>query len=215
MKFLTFRRYWLDQLLSETHFYGKVLDIGGKKENKRGQFRPPLEKVTSWEYLNIDETTSPDYLCSCDAIPVDDETFDVVLIADVLEHLEKPEVTLAEALRILKKGGRLVATIPFLYPIHPDPYDFQRWTPTKIELEFRKAGFDVTQLKFMGGFLAVAYDLFHVFLGTGSSNRQTLKIRVINSLVMPVLAKVFMWLDKHFIHKSKTITTGFYIIAIK
>ncbi len=51
---ITFTRHYLDQFLMETNFFGKVLDIGGKKENKRGKFVPPIEKVESWEYLNTD-----------------------------------------------------------------------------------------------------------------------------------------------------------------
>jgi len=109
---ITFRRHYLDKFLSGTRFYGRVLDIGGKKENKRGQFRPPLDKVENWEYLNIDETTNPDYFCSAESIPVKDETFDMVLMTEVLEHLEHPELVLAEAHRVLKKKGVLVATMP-------------------------------------------------------------------------------------------------------
>lgn len=105
MKFLTFRRYWLDKLFAKTKFHGKVLDIGGKKGNKRGHFRPPLDKVESWEYLNIDSATNPDYLCSSDSIPVNNEMFDTVLLIEVLEHLKNPEVTLAEVSRVLKKRG--------------------------------------------------------------------------------------------------------------
>jgi hypothetical protein len=54
---LTFRRYYVDTLLSATDFSGRVLDIGGKKEKKRGQFRPHLDQVEKWEYLNINPET--------------------------------------------------------------------------------------------------------------------------------------------------------------
>ena len=131
MSFITFRRYYLDKVLSDIKFYGKVLDVGGKKENKRGTFRPPLDKIESWEYLNIDESTNPDYLCSADNIPVDDNTFDIVMLAEVIEHLENPIAVLNECYRVLKKDGKIVVTIPFLNALHADPYDFQRWTDVK------------------------------------------------------------------------------------
>lgn len=211
----TFRRHYIDTLLTETDFHGKVLDIGGKKENKRGVFRPPLEKVDSWEYLNIDKSTSPDYLCSAENIPVDDGFFDMVLMAEVLEHLEDPQSVLNEVSRALKTGGQLVITMPFLFPIHNDPTDLQRWTPEKIKLEFKKVGLIVTQLKAMGGLFAVFHDLIHVSLGTASKNSKAFKNRFARKFIMPTLAKICGWFDKHYMYKSKIITTGFYIIATK
>jgi hypothetical protein len=80
MSFITFRRHYLDEFLYKTKFCGRVLDVGGKKDNKRGLFRPPLDDVESWEYLNIDEATNPDYSCSADDIPVDNENFDIVML---------------------------------------------------------------------------------------------------------------------------------------
>jgi ubiquinone/menaquinone biosynthesis C-methylase UbiE len=202
-------------LLSETPFHGRVLDIGGKKENKKGRFCPPLDKVVSWEYVNIDTNSNPDYVCSAESLIINDKTFDVVLMAEVLEHLEKPQDALAEASRVLKKGGQLVCTMPFMYPIHADPYDFQRWTPKKIEMDFNKAGFTVVRLEHMGGFFAVVYDLFHVALKDASKNSRAFKNRVIDKCFMPVIGRIFAWLDRCYIYKSKTITTGFYIVATK
>ncbi|CAN2048456.1 hypothetical protein GMMP1_580026 [Candidatus Magnetomoraceae bacterium gMMP-1] len=121
-----------------------MLDVGGKKENKRGQFRPPLHTVEKWEYLNIDKATTPDYLCSADRIPVQNETFDFVLMTEVIEHLEKPADILSEINRVLKKSGAVIMTMPFLFPIHSDPSDYQRWTPEKIKLECEKANFTNT-----------------------------------------------------------------------
>jgi ubiquinone/menaquinone biosynthesis C-methylase UbiE len=212
---LTFRRYYLDKFLFNVFFKGKILDIGGKKDNKRGLFRPPLDKVDSWEYLNIDETTNPDYSCSADDIPVDDETFDMVMLAEVIEHLEKPAEVLNECSRVLKKDGKLIATIPFMYALHADPYDFQRWTDVKIRLELEKIGFQNIQIEAMGSVFAVIYDLLHVSLNMESKNRDAIKNKIIRKFIMPVLSKIFLWLDRKYMYKSKSITTGYSIEAIK
>ena len=44
-------------------------------------------------------------------LPFADNTFDVVLVAHVLEHMAVPEVALAELCRVLKPGGVLIACV--------------------------------------------------------------------------------------------------------
>jgi SAM-dependent methyltransferase len=47
-----------------------------------------------------------------DDLPFDDETFDVVVAGELLEHLAQPARTVAEAHRVLVPGGRLVGSVP-------------------------------------------------------------------------------------------------------
>lgn len=214
MKHISFRRYWLDKFLAETDFTGKVLDVGGAKVNKRGCFRPDLDKVQSWEYLNIDEKTCPDFLCSSENIPVQNSSYDVVLITEVLEHLEYPEQTLKEAFRVLKDGGKLILSMPFLYPVHAHPFDYQRWTPEKIKLELTKIGFAGIQIKAMGGFFAVLYDLSCAFLNDDNC-RFSLGRRIIRKFIMPAFIYIYRVFDKWLEPANQKITTGFYVLAVK
>ena len=66
---------------------------------------------------------------------------DGFLLCEVLEHTSKPENILSEAYRILKPGGSGLITMPFLFGIHADPFDYQRWTNTKLEVTLRSIGF--------------------------------------------------------------------------
>jgi len=45
-------------------------------------------------------------------LPFADETFDVVIISEVLEHLGEDDRALAEISRVLKRGGKLAASVP-------------------------------------------------------------------------------------------------------
>jgi len=217
MSFLTFRRYYLDQMLLSQKYYGKVLDVGGKKDNKRGVFRPALENVKSWEYLNIDVDTNPDYCCSADTIPVEDECFDMVLLNEVLEHLEDPKSVLQECYRVVKKGGMMIISMPFLYAIHADPYDFQRWTDVKLKQELQHAGFSYEHIsvKPMGSLFAVIYDLLYVSVNNASNDSQSLKNKLLRKVFLPLLKQMFLFLDKRYSYKSKFITTGYYVTAQK
>jgi len=50
-----------------------------------------------------------------DALPFDEESFDVVVLGELLEHLPLPGRTVAEARRVLRPGGRLVGSVPNAY----------------------------------------------------------------------------------------------------
>lgn len=61
-------------------------------------------------------------------IPVRSESVDGVLCTQVLEHTAQPAALLGEIRRILKPGGALVMTAPFVWEEHEQPYDFFRYT---------------------------------------------------------------------------------------
>ena len=51
-----------------------------------------------------------------------DNKFDCVIIGEVLEHIEEPEVFLEKAQEVMKKDGLLIVTVPFGLSKHPDHY---------------------------------------------------------------------------------------------
>jgi SAM-dependent methyltransferase len=66
---------------------------------------------------------------SADAIPVADESVDLVSFLDVLEHVEDDGAALAEAHRVLRPGGTLLVTVPayrFLWSVHDEALGHRR-----------------------------------------------------------------------------------------
>lgn len=203
----------LDKYLSKNInlMTGDVIDIGGKKGNKRGDFRPPLPQVKSWQYVNLDKSTNPDFCCSAERIPIPDDAFDTALLCEVIEHLEKPEKVLREAFRILKSRGVLIISAPFLFPVHADPYDFQRWTDTKIRFELESLGFSDVKINLMGGTGAVIYDLLLITF----MNVQNRYCKSLGLLGLKLTRPVFTVLDKALKSTERIITTGYFVIAKK
>lgn len=98
-------------------------------------------------------------ICS-DKVPFEDETFDLVLVLDVLEHVEKPSEMVAEIKRVLKKDGLFFTFIPcegdntnFIYWLqkfgflkgitkqcagHINQYSVEKWLKTIEEEGFKK-----------------------------------------------------------------------------
>lgn len=79
-----------------------------------------------------DEDTKGDLL----ALPFPDEAFDGVVLTEVLEHCIDPRAALAEVFRVLKPGGLLLVTSPFMWPDHrtEDYRDYWRFTEQGWEL---------------------------------------------------------------------------------
>lgn len=143
----------MDQLLSENSalMRGLVVDIGGKKRNRRGSFMPPEGNGTRWIYLNIDIEVAPDVIGNAEILPLKSNSVDCVVCCEVLEHIKHPERCCAEMFRILKPGGVLILSVPFLYPLHGDPNDYTRFTPDALRDMCK--GFENLTIIPMGGWL--------------------------------------------------------------
>jgi SAM-dependent methyltransferase len=95
------------------------------------------------------------FRCVADALPLGPGTVDVAVCTEVLEHVPDPGGVIGELMRILKPGGTAVVTTPFLYPLHEEPWDFQRLTRYQIERAARHAGFAVERLEVGGNEIEV------------------------------------------------------------
>ena len=57
-----------------------------------------------------------------------DGSVDAVISANTFEHLRHPDQAIAEIFRILKPGGHVWISVPFVFPFHADPDDYYRFT---------------------------------------------------------------------------------------
>ena len=74
-----------------------------------------------------------------DAMDMDiEEAFDVVLCANVLEHLPEPAKAVAGIRRALVPGGLSLVTVPMMYPLHDEPGDYWRFTVHGLRHLFRE-----------------------------------------------------------------------------
>lgn len=74
-------------------------------------------------------------------LPINDESVDIVVCNQVLEHVIDPEDSVLEAFRVLRPGGRYVGSVPHISPVHLEPFDFRRFTDLGLRKLFAEAGF--------------------------------------------------------------------------
>ena len=157
------RRYFVDEFYTR-HFdelerrVARVLDIGGHKHRKRGRFDANTRRV-EMVYANIDASREPDLLCDAGRVPAPDRSFDAVVLSEVVEHLAEPITALREAARLLRDGGVLLATAPFMFRVHPDPIDVGRYAPDWWARALGEAGFTDAQIEPQGAIGSVAAEI--------------------------------------------------------
>ena len=119
----------------------RVLDVGAG-EAPYAELFGHVEYLTSdWEHSVHPGARRADVVGSADDLPVDDAAFDAVINTQVLEHVRRPERVVAELYRVLKPGGRLYLTVPMVWELHEEPYDFYRYTPHSLRYLLEQAGF--------------------------------------------------------------------------
>lgn len=150
--YITYRRLWLDSALEAFahEMRGVVVDVGGKRENKRGAFQPPEGQAKSWWYVNLDMSTRPNVYGDVQRIPLRGKSVDCIICTEVLEHLPRPGRCVDEIRRLLRDGGLVLASVPFLYPVHADPFDYQRFTEDGLRNLFKE--FKTVEVHRMGGY---------------------------------------------------------------
>lgn len=136
----------LSYLSTFLHKKSKILIVGGGTIGSgMGEFiRKNKENIISFDIYN---SSNIDFIADAHAIPVKDNTFDLVIIQAVLEHVISPEVVVKEIKRVLKVNGMVYAETPFLQHVHEGAYDFTRYTVLGHRILFKdfyknKTGFN-------------------------------------------------------------------------
>lgn len=128
---------------------GEIIEIGASQKIFSSYADPSSNYVLS----NI--TNAPGFLY-LDALNngLADNSVDNYVCISVLEHIPDPFQMLSEVRRTLKPGGKLLLIVPFLYPFHPDPSDFFRFTDRGLAVLLK--GFRVIQAESLGNSLSTA-----------------------------------------------------------
>ncbi|WP_199096642.1 class I SAM-dependent methyltransferase [Dyella sp. ASV21] len=135
---------------------GIVIDLGcGTRPFERDILRY-ADHYMGVDWANSMHGLKADVLANLNMpLPLADDVADHVISLEVMEHLSEPDVMLAEAFRVLRRGGELTISTPFQWWIHEAPWDFQRFTRFGLEHHLTKAGFTDIIVRPTSGFWAM------------------------------------------------------------
>lgn len=114
----------------------RLLDVGSGAKPYEPFFRDAVA-----EYVGLDVANpAADLEGTVEDIPVADESFDIVLCTQTLEHANDPGRAVRELRRVVAPDGRVLASTHGVQVYHPNPDDFWRWTHAGLERLFRENG---------------------------------------------------------------------------
>ena len=110
----------------------------------------------NWIGIDIQEGYNVDMVMSAESLTFANDTFNACLCSEVLEHVVNPGQVLREIHRVLTKGGNVLITTMFAFPIHNYPSDYWRFSTEGLTLLLEQAGFVNVEIETAG---AISVDL--------------------------------------------------------
>lgn len=167
----------LRALLENRHLLtGTLLDIGCGLMPYRELLLKPQGATDKYIGLDLDipategyAKAKPDLLWDAKTIPLDNASADSIMLTEVLEHCFDPASVLKEGHRVLRQGGYVFITVPFLWPLHDVPYDEYRYTPFSLEKHLAAAGFGGIRVNALGGWNASLGQMLSLWLNRSGS----------------------------------------------
>lgn len=196
---------------------GILLDVGcGQMPYKKYI----LENSGVKKYISLDIESAidyggekPDLYWDGVTIPVDNASIDCVIATEVLEHCSFPDIIIKEICRVLKPQGKLVFTVPFLWPLHEVPHDAFRYTPFMLERLLSNNGFSQIDLKPLGGWDASLAQMIGLWVKRRGFRK---RYRIPLSLMAIPLIKILKWIDRKPVEYCEScMITGLSGVAVK
>lgn len=142
--------------LRSVELSGKVLDLGGEKRSDYSRVFGGSFVTTT---VNVAPGSGADIIADLEQpLPIEAGSYDGVLLLNVLEHIFEYRALLGETARVLKRGGQVVIVVPYLFPHHPSPSDFHRYSAEALRRSLEASDFSNIKIKALGtGVFAARY----------------------------------------------------------
>ncbi len=183
------------------------LDIGGGNSPYNNIFSPFSSK-----YISTDVRGYPtlDIISDATKLPLKNNSVGVILLIEVLEHIPATKEVLQEINRILRPGGHLVLTVPFIIGYH-DSVDYYRFTEDALKMLLKKNGFEIKILEKRGGIFSSLSGIIYQIPSSISGNHKVLSL-ILLLLLIPI---ILILPSFDFLDRKKSVTLGYDILCSK
>ncbi|MEW6715900.1 MAG: methyltransferase domain-containing protein [Chloroflexota bacterium] len=121
--------HFLEKHISRLDPEAIILDVGAG----RGDFAS-IFKLHHYISLDVYPYPEVDIVCDLTVInPFREASLDAIVLTNVLEHIYHTQTMLNTLAKLLKVGGVLLVSVPFLLKVHQAPYDFVRYTHYSLQ----------------------------------------------------------------------------------
>jgi ubiquinone/menaquinone biosynthesis C-methylase UbiE len=173
-----------------------------------------LLKDESISIVESDVSFGPRANIICDGhdLPFSNDSFDVVIIQAVLEHVLDPYRCVEEIYRVLKNDGLVYAETPFMQQVHMRQYDFTRFTHLGHRRLFRRFK-EIDSGAGVGPGTALAWS-YQYFLLSFTQRRTVRKVIVVFASITSFYLKFF---DYFLLRKPSSLdaASGLYFLGQK
>lgn len=164
----------------------RILDIGcgtGAMSKKLTEHGSVVSADFSPLALDFSRRRGITELCAADAmrLPFRDRSFDVIVALDILEHLSDDQAALSEFQRVLKPGGRVIATVP-AYKSLWSGHDvalmhFRRYVSREVRERFTLARLKIEKLSYA---MTLLYPIAWAFRRVGKLRKSEPKASLVH-----------------------------------
>lgn len=179
---------------------GNLLDFGcGAKP-----YKSLFNHVLSYTGVDLEneghshKNESIDFFYDGRSLPFDNNTYDSIFCSEVFEHIFNLNEILPELNRVLKHGGKILITCPFVWPEHEKPYDYARYTIYALHSELKKNNFNVVITDKSGDFFTAVFQLQVAYLNDVLLPKLTIPLLVnfAKKTIIPIVNIIGILLDK-------------------
>lgn len=161
---------------------GNVLDLGSKSRESSYYSYIQVQPDAKITFTDLVAASGVVQLDIEEKFPFDDQQFDQVIAFHVLEHVYGCQKSVGEMARVLKDGGELIVSMPFIYKYHPDPDDYYRFTDSALSRLGDEYGLRCKRIEYVGEGLFTMF-LTSIFRFGSSTNKVSNFLQTIAYLV--------------------------------
>lgn len=144
---------------------GRLLDFGCGTKPYRALFQVAEYTGTDIEVSGHDHANEDiDVYYDGRTLPFANASFDSIFSSEVFEHIFNLPEILDELCRVLKPGGHMLVTVPFVWDEHEIPYDFARYTSFGLRHIFREKGLELVAERKTTDYVSTIFQMWAAYI---------------------------------------------------